>query len=117
MNYDNGRRSSNNRTGAHKGLLEPDAVIVARPVLRGPGPSNGLGLPDKTTGWFPKVHIDTAKVCAVGQAGRVLLTEPSAQPGRTRDCLRCCGRGANLRRCMTRAKIIMDLALSLVLRW
>jgi hypothetical protein len=28
-------------------LLEPDAVKVARPVLRGPGRSNALGLPDK----------------------------------------------------------------------
>jgi hypothetical protein len=31
---------------ARRGLLEPDAVKVARPVLRGPGRSNALGLPD-----------------------------------------------------------------------
>ena len=29
------------------GLLEPDAVKVARPVLRGPRSSNGPGLPDR----------------------------------------------------------------------
>ncbi len=34
-----------------RGLLEPDAVKVARPVLRGPGRSNALGLPDKHTTW------------------------------------------------------------------
>ncbi|WP_425473004.1 zinc ribbon domain-containing protein [Streptomyces botrytidirepellens] len=31
-----------------RGLLEPDAVNVARPVLRGPGHSNVLRLPDRT---------------------------------------------------------------------
>jgi len=30
-----------------QGLLEPDAVKVARPVLRGPGRSNAPRLPDK----------------------------------------------------------------------
>jgi hypothetical protein len=29
-----------------RGLLEPDAVKVASPVLRGAGRSNALGLPD-----------------------------------------------------------------------
>jgi RNA-directed DNA polymerase len=31
---------------AHRNLLEPDAAKVARPVLRGPRPGNGPGLPD-----------------------------------------------------------------------
>jgi hypothetical protein len=30
------------------GLLEPDAVKAARPVLRGAGRRNAPGLPDKT---------------------------------------------------------------------
>jgi len=30
-------------------LLEPDAVKVARPVLRGPGPATGRGYPTTTT--------------------------------------------------------------------
>ena len=29
----------------------------------------------KTTGLYPRVHIDRARVAAVGQAGGVLLTE------------------------------------------
>lgn len=28
-----------------------------------------------TTGWFLRVHVGTAMVCAVGQAGGVLLSE------------------------------------------
>ncbi|MET3176374.1 UNVERIFIED_ORG: hypothetical protein ABIB52_004249 [Arthrobacter sp. UYCu721] len=35
------------RNAAHRDLLEPDAVKVACPVLRGPGLSNELGLPDQ----------------------------------------------------------------------
>ena len=29
----------------------------------------------KSTGSYPRVHVDTAKVTAVGQAGGILLTE------------------------------------------
>lgn len=66
-----------NSQSAHRDLAEPDAVTAARPVLRGPEPSNGLGLPDKTSGLFPRAHIDIAKVAVVGQVGEVRLTEAS----------------------------------------
>ena len=42
-NTDN--NSGTSRKDAHRGLLEPDAVKVARPVLRGAGRSNAPGLP------------------------------------------------------------------------
>jgi len=50
-------------------LLEPDAVKVARPVLRGPGRSNALGLPDKlshTLGATSAVFDDPNLVSAAG---------------------------------------------------
>ncbi|WP_157633341.1 IS1380 family transposase [Tessaracoccus flavus] len=69
----------------------------------------------KTTGSYPRVHVDTAKVTAVGQAGGILLTET----------IRAAGLDQALSEALTRwrkplavhdpGKIILDLAMSLVL--
>jgi len=69
--------------GAHRGLLEPDAVKVARPVLRGPGPSNGLRLPDQptTSRTVPVITCDGRGV--VSHAGTVLLAELADRIGLT----------------------------------
>ncbi|MET3172733.1 UNVERIFIED_ORG: hypothetical protein ABIB52_000561 [Arthrobacter sp. UYCu721] len=42
-----GNDGRTSRNDAHRDLLEPDAAKVACPVLRGPGLSNQLGLPDQ----------------------------------------------------------------------
>lgn len=57
------------------GLLEPDAVKVARPVLRGPGSSNGLGLPDKRSKGVPRVKVSADGRGVVSHAGVGMLGE------------------------------------------
>jgi len=49
-------------------LLEPDAVKVARPVLRGPRRSNALGLPDQASHKVSAVFDDPN---LIGSAGLV----------------------------------------------
>ena len=49
-------------------MLEPDARKRARPVLRGPRPSNGPGLPDELIGDF---HNDGAEWQPKGEPERV----------------------------------------------
>jgi hypothetical protein len=44
------RRATTANAGEPSGLLEPDARKRARPVLRGPGRSNALGLPGELIG-------------------------------------------------------------------
>lgn len=48
---------------------------VARPVLRGPGPSNGLGLPDKPTTARALVEVTADGAGIVSHAGAALLRE------------------------------------------
>jgi hypothetical protein len=55
-------------------LLEPDAVKVARPVLRGPGRSNALGLPDKASP-VPSVVLDPVRESLISSSGALLLRE------------------------------------------
>jgi hypothetical protein len=69
----------------------------------------------QTTGLYPRVRVDTAKVSAVGQAGGVLLT----------DTVRAAGLDAELSAALARwrkplavhdpGKVMLDLALSLAL--
>jgi hypothetical protein len=55
-------------------LLEPDAVKVARPVLRGPGRSNALGLPDKVNR-VPSVVFDPVRESLISSSGALLIRE------------------------------------------
>ena len=96
-------------------MLEPDAVKVARPVLRGPGRSNAFGLPDKSTGSYPRVHVDTAKVTAVGQAGGILLTETIRAAGLDRALSEALSRWRKPLAVHDPGNIICELAMSLVL--
>jgi len=69
----------------------------------------------KTTGLFPRVHIDTAKVCAVGQAGGVLLTETIRAAGLDRAVSEALSPWRKPLAVHDPGKILLDLALSLVL--
>src|SRR3954463_768156 len=97
-------------------LLEPDAVKVARPVLRGPRRSNASGLPDKhTTGFYPRARVDTAKVSAVGQAGGVLLTQTVRAAGLDVGLSAALARWRRPLAVHDPAKVVLDLALLLAL--
>ncbi len=56
-------------------MLEPDAVKVARPVLRGPGRSNALGLPDRASHKIKTVFDDPNLVSAGGLVPVMRLAE------------------------------------------
>lgn len=69
----------------------------------------------KTTGLYPKVHVDAAKVAAVGQAGGVLLTETIRVAGLDRGLSQALGRWRKPLAVHDPGKIICDLVISLVL--
>ena len=75
MNNDDGGGSSNSKTDALWGLLEPDAVKVASPVLRGPGRSNALGLPDKASHTIRPTFDDPNLVSCAGLVPALRLAE------------------------------------------
>jgi hypothetical protein len=56
-------------------LLEPDAVKVARPVLRGPGRSNALGLPDEPSHTIRPTFDDPNVVSDAGVVPALRLGE------------------------------------------
>ena len=67
-----------------RGLLEPDAVKVARPVLRGPGRSNAPGLPDPTLSysWPDLDGVRRSESGGVGWAGPGDGPGPGSRAGR-----------------------------------
>ncbi|GAA3873427.1 hypothetical protein GCM10022275_23110 [Tessaracoccus defluvii] len=69
----------------------------------------------KSTGSYPRVHVDTAKVTAVGQAGGILLTETIRATGLDRALSEALDRWRKPLAVHDPGKIICDLALSLVL--
>ncbi len=71
------RRRAQRRSAAlrPRGLLEPDAVKVARPVLRGPGRSNASGLPDRVCHGFTATFDDPNLVSCAGLAPVLQLVE------------------------------------------
>ena len=69
----------------------------------------------KSTGSYPRVHVDTAKVSAVGQAGGVLLTETIRAAGLDQGLAEALARWRKPMAVHDPGKIILDLALSLVL--
>ena len=58
----------------------------------------------KSTGFYPRAHVDTAKVAAVGQAGGVLLTETIRAAGLDRALSEALAGGGNRWRSMTPAR-------------
>jgi RNase P subunit RPR2 len=58
----------------------------------------------KSTGSYPRVHVDTAKVTAVGQAGGILLTETIRAAGLDRALSRLWTGGGNRWRSTTRGR-------------
>jgi hypothetical protein len=79
-NVNNGSGSSDSRTDAPWGLLEPDAVKVERPVLRGPGRSNALGLPDRLSHTLGRTSVafDDPNLVSAGGLVPVLALAESA---------------------------------------
>ena len=69
----------------------------------------------KSTGSYPRVHVDTAKVTAVGQAGGILLTETIRAAGLDRALSEALSRWRKPLAVHDPGKIIRDLAVSLVL--
>ena len=69
----------------------------------------------KTTGLYPRVHIDRARVAAVGQAGGVLLTETIRVTGLGRGLSEALAGWRKPSAVHDPGKIITDLAISLVL--
>ena len=69
----------------------------------------------KTTGLYPRVHIDRARVAAVGQAGGVLLTGTIRATGLGRGLSEALAGWRNPSAVHDPGKIITDLAISLVL--
>lgn len=69
----------------------------------------------KTTGLYPRVHVDTAKVTAVGQAGGVLLTETARVAGLDRGLSRGLARWRKPTATHDPGKIVLDLSVALVL--
>ena len=69
----------------------------------------------KSTGSYPRVHVDTAKVTAVGQAGGILLTETIRAAGLDRALSEALSRWRTPLAVHDPGKIICDLAMSLVL--
>ncbi len=69
----------------------------------------------KTTGGYPRVHVDTADVPAIGQAGGVLLTETARAAGLDRALSAGLGPWRRPFAVHDPGKVIMDLAIMLAL--
>ncbi|MEZ3162267.1 IS1380 family transposase, partial [Microbacterium sp. BWT-B31] len=69
----------------------------------------------KTTGVYPRVHVDTADVPAIGQAGGVLLTETARATGLDRVLSAALGSWRKPLAVHDPGKVILDLAVMLAL--
>lgn len=69
----------------------------------------------KTTGVYPRVHVDTADVPAIGQAGGVLLTETARASGLDRALSAALGPWRKPLAVHDPGKIVLDLAITLAL--
>ncbi|HKT58176.1 MAG TPA: IS1380 family transposase [Microbacterium sp.] len=69
----------------------------------------------KTTGVYPRVHVDTADVPVIGQAGGVLLTETARAAGLDRALSAALGRWRKPLAVHDPGKIVLDLAITLAL--
>jgi len=69
----------------------------------------------KTTGFYPRLRVDTSRVSAVGQAGGVLLTETIRASGLGQELSAALDRWRKPTAVHDPAKIVLDLALTLAL--
>ncbi|WP_417564594.1 IS1380 family transposase [Microbacterium sp.] len=69
----------------------------------------------KTTGVYPRLHVDTADVPAIGHAGGVLLTETARAAGLDRALSTALGRWRKPLAVHDPGKVILDLAVTLAL--
>lgn len=69
----------------------------------------------KRNGLYPRVHVDTADVSAVGQAGGVLLTEAAAVTGLGAELSRALAPWRKPLAVHDPAKVVLDLAVALAL--
>ena len=69
----------------------------------------------QTTGFYPRLTVDTAASGAVGQAGGVLLTETIAVSGLGRELSDALGRWRKPLAIHDPAKVVTDLAVTLAL--
>ena len=69
----------------------------------------------KSTGFYPRLGVDTSRVSAVGQAGGVLLTETIRVSGLGLELSAAVGRWRKPTAVHDPAKIVLDLALTLAL--
>ncbi len=69
----------------------------------------------KTTGVYPRLHVDTADVPAIGHAGGVLLTETARAAGLDRALSAALGSWRKPLAVHDPGKVILDLAISLAL--
>ena len=69
----------------------------------------------KRNGLYPRVHVDTADVPAVGQAGGVLLTEAAAVTGLGAELSRALAPWRKPLAVHDPAKVVLDLAIALAL--
>jgi hypothetical protein len=69
----------------------------------------------KTTGSYPRLHIDTATIPAIGQAGGILLTETIRASGLDTELSAALSRWAKPLATHDPGKIVCDLALSVAL--
>lgn len=67
----------------------------------------------KSTGSYPRVHVDTAPVAAVGQAGGILLVETIRAAGLDRELSKALARWSKPLASHGPGKILCDVALSL----
>ena len=69
----------------------------------------------KTTGVYPRVHVDTADVPAIGHAGGVLLTETARATGLDRGLSAALASWRKPLAVHDPGKVILDLAVTLAL--
>jgi len=93
-------------------LLEPDAVKVARPVLRGPERSNALGLPDKHMTWSSGLSVTADGTGVVAHAGSVAVRLLADRVGLTDQLSTALGR-RSFRPVDDRGRVLVDLAVLL----
>ncbi len=82
---------------------------VARPVLRGPGRSNALGLPDKHTTWSTGLSFSADGTGVVAQAGNVATRLLADQVGLTDALSKAMARG-RFTPIHDRGRVLVDVA-------
>ncbi|MCX4564535.1 transposase [Streptomyces phaeochromogenes] len=83
--------------------------------MRGPGSSNGLRLPDKSSGSYPRVRVEGGGRGVVAQAGAVLLVETVRKSGLDTAISAALAPWRKPRAVHDPGKILLDVALAVAL--